>query len=77
MPRDQAQFDALLERARSYAHIAEGAPGNIGGLFIHGHRPETSHAEANAGQPAHNVWNDEVPPTETIALLAQNGGTAS
>eukprot|EP00959_Pyramimonas_sp_CCMP1952_P342533 7176223-Pyramimonas_sp.AAC.1 len=77
MPRDQQQFYALLERMRSYAHIAERIPGNIGGIFSHGHRTETFHAEANAGQPANNVWNDGPQPTETITLLAQNGGTAS
>eukprot|EP00959_Pyramimonas_sp_CCMP1952_P056751 1185401-Pyramimonas_sp.AAC.1 len=30
VPRGQAQFDALLERMRSCAHIAERTPGNIG-----------------------------------------------
>eukprot|EP00959_Pyramimonas_sp_CCMP1952_P282004 5894130-Pyramimonas_sp.AAC.1 len=65
MPREQAQLDALLERARSYAHIAERPPGNIGCIFSHGHRTETFHAEANAGQPANNVWNDDMPPSET------------
>eukprot|EP00959_Pyramimonas_sp_CCMP1952_P293556 6139492-Pyramimonas_sp.AAC.2 len=62
---------------RSYAHIAERTPGNIGGIFSHGHRTETFHTEADAGQPANNVWIDGVPPTETTTLLAQNGGTAS
>eukprot|EP00959_Pyramimonas_sp_CCMP1952_P156568 3274379-Pyramimonas_sp.AAC.1 len=61
---------------RSYAHIAERTPGNLGGIFSRGHRTETFHAEANAGQPANNVWNDDAPPTETTTLLAQNGGTA-
>eukprot|EP00959_Pyramimonas_sp_CCMP1952_P221296 4625956-Pyramimonas_sp.AAC.1 len=72
MPRDQPQFDALLERVRSYAHIAERAPGNIGGVFSHGHQTQTFHAGANAGQPANNVWNDDPQPTETTTLLAQN-----
>eukprot|EP00959_Pyramimonas_sp_CCMP1952_P286577 5992554-Pyramimonas_sp.AAC.1 len=62
MPRDQAQFDAVLERMRSYAHIVERTPGNIGGISSHGHRAETFHAEANAGQPANTVWNDDMPP---------------
>eukprot|EP00959_Pyramimonas_sp_CCMP1952_P392464 8224091-Pyramimonas_sp.AAC.1 len=72
MPRDQQQFDALLERMRSYAHIAEKTPGNIGGIFSRGHRAETFHVEANAGQPANNLWNDDPQPTETTTLLAQN-----
>eukprot|EP00959_Pyramimonas_sp_CCMP1952_P027287 573537-Pyramimonas_sp.AAC.1 len=72
MPRDQKQFDALLERTRSCAHIAERDPGNIGGTFSLGHRTKTFHAEANAGQPANNVWNDDPHPTETTTLLAQN-----
>eukprot|EP00959_Pyramimonas_sp_CCMP1952_P336275 7041516-Pyramimonas_sp.AAC.1 len=42
MPRDQAQFYALFERMRPYAHIAERTPGNIGGIFCHGHRPRLS-----------------------------------
>eukprot|EP00959_Pyramimonas_sp_CCMP1952_P086289 1804927-Pyramimonas_sp.AAC.1 len=54
MPRDQQQVDALLERTRSSAHIAERTPGNIGGIFSHGHRTATFHVEANAGQPANN-----------------------
>eukprot|EP00959_Pyramimonas_sp_CCMP1952_P137421 2875977-Pyramimonas_sp.AAC.1 len=62
---------------RSYAHIAERTPGNIGGILSHGHRTETFHTEANAGQLANDVWNDDMPPTETTALLAQNGGAAS
>eukprot|EP00959_Pyramimonas_sp_CCMP1952_P433837 9084827-Pyramimonas_sp.AAC.1 len=77
MPRDQQQFDALLERMRSYADIAERSPGNIGGIFSRGHRTETFHVEVNAGQPANNVWNDDTQPIETTRLLAQNGGTAS
>eukprot|EP00959_Pyramimonas_sp_CCMP1952_P378659 7931914-Pyramimonas_sp.AAC.1 len=77
MPRDQHQFDALLERMRSYARIAERTHGNIGGLFSHGHRTETFHAEANPGQPAINVWNDYPQPHETTTLLAQNCGSAS
>eukprot|EP00959_Pyramimonas_sp_CCMP1952_P286875 5999020-Pyramimonas_sp.AAC.1 len=77
VPRDQPQFDALLEHMRSYAHIAERTPGNIGCIFSHGHRTETFHAEANAGQPANNVRKDDPQPTETFALLAQNGRTAS
>eukprot|EP00959_Pyramimonas_sp_CCMP1952_P094053 1967516-Pyramimonas_sp.AAC.1 len=68
----QQQFDALLERMRSYAHIAERPPGNIGGIFSHGHRTETFHVEANAGQPAKNVRNDDPQATETTTLLAQN-----
>eukprot|EP00959_Pyramimonas_sp_CCMP1952_P153139 3203417-Pyramimonas_sp.AAC.1 len=64
MPRDQQQFDALLERTRSHAHIAERTPGNIGGIVSHGHRTETFHAEANAGQPANNVRNDDSQPTD-------------
>eukprot|EP00959_Pyramimonas_sp_CCMP1952_P112007 2342553-Pyramimonas_sp.AAC.1 len=62
---------------RSYAHIAERTPGNIGGTFSHGHRTETFHAEANAGQPSNDVWDDAMPPSETTTLLAQNGGTVS
>eukprot|EP00959_Pyramimonas_sp_CCMP1952_P201067 4205147-Pyramimonas_sp.AAC.1 len=62
---------------RSYAHIAERTPGNFGGMFSHGHRTKTFHTEANAGQPANNVWNDDMSPIETTTLLAQNGGTAS
>eukprot|EP00959_Pyramimonas_sp_CCMP1952_P238924 4992947-Pyramimonas_sp.AAC.1 len=54
MPRYLQQFDALLERVRSYAHIAEITPGSIGGIFSRGHRAETFHVEANAGQPANN-----------------------
>eukprot|EP00959_Pyramimonas_sp_CCMP1952_P180597 3776104-Pyramimonas_sp.AAC.1 len=78
MPGDQQQFDALLERMRSYGHIAEKTPGNVGGIFFsHGHRTEISHVEANAGQIANNVWNDDPQSTETIAPLAQNGETAS
>eukprot|EP00959_Pyramimonas_sp_CCMP1952_P182467 3815616-Pyramimonas_sp.AAC.1 len=74
MPRTQHQFDALLERMRSYAHIAERTPGNIGGTFSHGHRAETFHTDNHAVQPAANVWNDDPQPTETTALFAQNGG---
>eukprot|EP00959_Pyramimonas_sp_CCMP1952_P229368 4795849-Pyramimonas_sp.AAC.1 len=77
MPRDQPQFNALHERMRSYAHIAERIPGNIGGTFSHGHRTEAFHADANAGRPANNVWSDDMPPSETTTFLAQNGGTAS
>eukprot|EP00959_Pyramimonas_sp_CCMP1952_P136960 2865813-Pyramimonas_sp.AAC.1 len=77
MPRDQQQFDALFERMKSYAHIAERDPGNSGGIFIHGRRSETFHVEANAGQPANNVWSDEPQSTETTTLLAQNGRAAS
>eukprot|EP00959_Pyramimonas_sp_CCMP1952_P077654 1623274-Pyramimonas_sp.AAC.1 len=77
MPRDQQQFDSQLERMRSHAHIAERNTGNIGGIFSHGHRTETFHVEANAGQPANNVWNDDPQPTETATSLAQNGGPAS
>eukprot|EP00959_Pyramimonas_sp_CCMP1952_P262740 5494016-Pyramimonas_sp.AAC.1 len=62
---------------RSYAHIAERTPGSIGGILSHGHRTRTFHAQANAGQPANSVWNDDAQPTETTTLLAQNGGTAS
>eukprot|EP00959_Pyramimonas_sp_CCMP1952_P311911 6527935-Pyramimonas_sp.AAC.1 len=62
---------------RSYAHIVERTPGNIGGIFSHGHRTETFHVEANAGQPANNARNDDPQSTETTTLLAQNGGTAS
>eukprot|EP00959_Pyramimonas_sp_CCMP1952_P448238 9385922-Pyramimonas_sp.AAC.1 len=72
MPRYQRQFDALLERMRSYAHIAERTPGNIGGICSHGHRAETFRVEANAGQPVNNVWNDDPQSTETTTLLAQN-----
>eukprot|EP00959_Pyramimonas_sp_CCMP1952_P318519 6664851-Pyramimonas_sp.AAC.1 len=64
MPRTQQQFDSLLERARSYAHIAERTPCNISGVFSHGHRAETFHADRNAGQPANNVWNDDPQPNE-------------
>eukprot|EP00959_Pyramimonas_sp_CCMP1952_P160668 3360062-Pyramimonas_sp.AAC.1 len=77
MPKDQQQFDAPLERARSYAHTAERTPGNIGGILSHVHRAETFNAEANAGQLANNVWNDDPQPTETTALLTQNSGSAS
>eukprot|EP00959_Pyramimonas_sp_CCMP1952_P401959 8422863-Pyramimonas_sp.AAC.1 len=77
MPRDQQQFDALLERMRSYAHIAEKTPDNIGGTFSHGHRTETFHVETDEKQPANYVWNDDPQPTETTTLLAQNGGSAS
>eukprot|EP00959_Pyramimonas_sp_CCMP1952_P206946 4328780-Pyramimonas_sp.AAC.1 len=62
---------------RSYAHISERTPGNIGGIFSRGHRAETIHTEANAGQLASNVWNDDTLPIETTTLLAQNGGAAS
>eukprot|EP00959_Pyramimonas_sp_CCMP1952_P316029 6614391-Pyramimonas_sp.AAC.1 len=47
------------------------------GIFSHGHRTETFHVEANAGQPANNVWNGDPQPTETTTLLAQKGGSAS
>eukprot|EP00959_Pyramimonas_sp_CCMP1952_P416315 8722230-Pyramimonas_sp.AAC.1 len=77
MPRDQAQFDAPLERMKSYSHTAERIPGNSCGILSHGHRTETFHTEASAGQPANNVWNDDMPPSETTTLLAQNGGTVS
>eukprot|EP00959_Pyramimonas_sp_CCMP1952_P356697 7469599-Pyramimonas_sp.AAC.1 len=62
---------------RSYAHIAERTPGNTGGIFSHCHRTETFHTEANTGQPANSVGNNDMPPTETTTLLVQNGGTAS
>eukprot|EP00959_Pyramimonas_sp_CCMP1952_P195122 4080200-Pyramimonas_sp.AAC.1 len=62
---------------RSSAHIAEMTPGDIGGIFSRGHRTETFHAEANAGQHANNVWNNDPQRTETTTLLAQNGGAAS
>eukprot|EP00959_Pyramimonas_sp_CCMP1952_P398481 8349704-Pyramimonas_sp.AAC.1 len=52
-------------------------PGNIGAIFSHGHRTETFHAEANAGQPANNVGNDDPQPSETTTLLTHNGGSAS
>eukprot|EP00959_Pyramimonas_sp_CCMP1952_P090673 1898338-Pyramimonas_sp.AAC.1 len=77
MPRGQQQFDALLERARSYARIAEQPPGNIGDIFSRCHRAETVRVEANAGEPANNVWSGDPQPTETAALLVQNGGSAS
>eukprot|EP00959_Pyramimonas_sp_CCMP1952_P085262 1782739-Pyramimonas_sp.AAC.1 len=62
---------------RSYAHIAERSPGNIGDIFSHGHRVQTFHAEASAGQLATNVRNDDPQPTETTTLFAQNGGLAT
>eukprot|EP00959_Pyramimonas_sp_CCMP1952_P148973 3116750-Pyramimonas_sp.AAC.1 len=62
---------------RSYAHIAERTPGDIGGIFSHGHRAETFHVEANARQIANDVWNGDPQPTETTAQLSQNGGSAS
>eukprot|EP00959_Pyramimonas_sp_CCMP1952_P173473 3625292-Pyramimonas_sp.AAC.1 len=77
MPRDQQQLDSLLERVRSYAHIAERTPGNIDGILSHRHRTERFHVEGNAGQPANNVRNDDPQPTGTITLLAQNGGPVS
>eukprot|EP00959_Pyramimonas_sp_CCMP1952_P270055 5645623-Pyramimonas_sp.AAC.1 len=77
MRRKHQQFDVLRERMRSYAHIAERTLGNIGGIFSHGHRAETCHAEATAGQPASNVWNGDPQPTDTTTLLAQNGGPAT
>eukprot|EP00959_Pyramimonas_sp_CCMP1952_P080403 1680290-Pyramimonas_sp.AAC.1 len=46
-PRDQQQVDALLERMRSYANIAERNPGNIGGIFSHGRR---------AAEPSPFTW---------------------
>eukprot|EP00959_Pyramimonas_sp_CCMP1952_P424983 8901605-Pyramimonas_sp.AAC.1 len=36
----------------------------------HGHRTETFHTEANAGQPANNVRDDDILPTGTNTLLA-------
>eukprot|EP00959_Pyramimonas_sp_CCMP1952_P073841 1543330-Pyramimonas_sp.AAC.1 len=77
MPRNQQQVDSLLERMKSYAHIAERTPVSIGGISSHGHRAETFHAEANSGQSAMNVWNDDPQPTKTTTLLAQNGGPAT
>eukprot|EP00959_Pyramimonas_sp_CCMP1952_P062350 1303665-Pyramimonas_sp.AAC.1 len=62
---------------RSYAHIAERTPGNIGCISSRCHRTETFRTEANAGQLANNVWNDDMPPSETTTMLAQTGGTAS
>ena len=76
MPRTQPQFDSLIERMRSYAHIAERTPGNIGDIFSHGHRTSTFQTNtAGAGQPASNVWDDDQP-TEATTLLAQQGGQA-
>eukprot|EP00959_Pyramimonas_sp_CCMP1952_P358170 7499656-Pyramimonas_sp.AAC.1 len=77
MPRDQQQFDSLLERVSSCAHTAERTTGDIGGIFSRGHRTETSHVEANARELANNAWNDDPQPTETTTRLAQNGGPAS
>eukprot|EP00959_Pyramimonas_sp_CCMP1952_P294789 6165672-Pyramimonas_sp.AAC.1 len=54
---------------RSYAHVDERTPGNIGCILSHGHRTETVHAEANAGQPANNVWNDDPQPTQTTYVV--------
>eukprot|EP00959_Pyramimonas_sp_CCMP1952_P404408 8474609-Pyramimonas_sp.AAC.1 len=54
MTINQQQFDSLLERARSCAHIAERTHGNIGGIFSRGHRAGTFHTETNAWQPATN-----------------------
>eukprot|EP00959_Pyramimonas_sp_CCMP1952_P300680 6289364-Pyramimonas_sp.AAC.1 len=62
---------------RSYAHIAERTLGKIGGIFSRGHRAETVHAEAKAGQPATNVWNNDPQPTETTAQFALHGGPAT
>ena len=76
MPRTQQQFDSLIERMRSYAHIAERTPGNIGDIFTHGHRTATFQTNTStAGQPASSVWNDDQP-TETTSLLTVPGGQA-
>eukprot|EP00959_Pyramimonas_sp_CCMP1952_P422705 8854928-Pyramimonas_sp.AAC.1 len=73
MPRNHQQFDALLERMRSYAHIAERTPGDIGGIFSHGLRTEAFHTETNAEQPGTNVWKDDSQRTEATTLEAQQG----
>ena len=76
MPRTQQQFDSLIERMRSYAHIAERTPGNIGDIFTHGHRTATFQTNTGtAGQPASSVWNDDQT-NETTAFLAIPGGQA-
>eukprot|EP00959_Pyramimonas_sp_CCMP1952_P034255 717837-Pyramimonas_sp.AAC.1 len=70
--RTQQQSDAVLERVRSCAHIAERTPANIGGIFSHGHRADAFHADTHAGQPANNVWNDDPQPTEATTLDLAN-----
>eukprot|EP00959_Pyramimonas_sp_CCMP1952_P215461 4507805-Pyramimonas_sp.AAC.1 len=59
MPRYLQQFHSLLERMRPCAHTAGRNPGSVGGIVSRGHRAETFHVGANAGQPANNVWNGD------------------
>ena len=33
MPRTQVEYDRLLERIRSFGHLADRSPGNIGNYF--------------------------------------------
>ena len=78
MPGNQRQREQLLERARSYGHLAERAPGNAGGIFSggRGHRAGIFiGATADAGSPAAGgIWADGGP-DKTSALLGQ--GSAS
>lgn len=65
MPGNQRQREQLLERARSYGHLAERAPGNAGGIFSggRGHRAGIFiGATADAGSPAAGgIWADGGP----------------
>ena len=74
MPRTQREYDQLLERMRSYGHLAERAPGNIGGIFRgrndHAGTYHASASSSNAGPPAINIWSDsDERPMETSTLL--------
>ena len=76
MPRTQREHDQLLERMRSYGHLAERSPGNIGGIFRgRDNNAGTFHASAsssNAGPPATDIWGDPVDlPEEASTLLGR------
>ena len=69
--------------ARSYGHIAERSPGNIGGVFIgRGNHAGIYHASSGdqPDGPTHNLWADDPFPGESnepSALLSQATGQAS
>ena len=64
MPRTQREYDSLLERMRSYGHLAERSPGNIGGIFRgRDNNAGTFHAStssSSAGPPATDIWGDPI-----------------
>eukprot|EP00959_Pyramimonas_sp_CCMP1952_P343693 7199439-Pyramimonas_sp.AAC.1 len=74
MLSSQQQLDVFLKRMSVYARIAERAPGNIGGVFSHGHRANVFYGDAHTGQQANNVWNDDPQPNEATTLFRQQGG---